>query len=42
MRPRDLPSKWKKILPWYYTEASEPARKQARKKAIKQDVRDNE
>lgn len=26
MRPRDMPSRWVRILPWYYTERKQPAR----------------
>jgi len=35
MRPRGLPSRWVKILPWYYTEKDQPTRAEELKKALK-------
>lgn len=41
MRPRDLPSRWVKILPWYYTERKQPSRAAAKRAAIERDKKDN-
>lgn len=34
MRPRDMPSRWVKILPWYYTERNQPTRAAALREAL--------
>lgn len=37
MRPRGVPSRWVKILPWYYTERRQPSRAAEKTAAIKAD-----
>lgn len=39
MRPRDMPSTWVKVLPWYYTKKEgRPGRGEARREAIEDDL----
>lgn len=40
MRPRDLPSMWVKVRPWYFTERREPSRREARRKHIEREISD--
>jgi hypothetical protein len=35
MRPRGTPSKWVKILPWYYSKRRQPSRAAEKTAAIK-------
>jgi hypothetical protein len=37
-----MPSRWVKILPWYYTERKEPSRAAEKAAAIKQSRKDAE
>lgn len=34
MKPRGIPSRWVKILPWYYTERRQVSRAAEREKAL--------
>lgn len=35
MRPRGVPSKWVKVLPWYYTDRRVPSRQQELRDALR-------
>lgn len=40
MRPRGIPSRWVKILPWYYTIKNQPTRGAELDRALKQEAID--
>lgn len=42
MKPRDLPSRYKKILPWYYIRVGSPSRRKAQREAIAADLRSSQ
>lgn len=42
MRPRGMPSRWVKILPWYYADRRQPTRAAEKAAAIKREAKDAE
>jgi len=42
MRPRGVPSKWVKIVPWYYTKRRQPSRAAEKAAAIKREEKDSD